>query len=96
MTSSLASRLGALPESRKKRILAALSLTEREQLEFLWPFWARPNQLAPIGDWSVWLILAGRGWGKVERAPSGSATKWRRGIVVASLYLVLRRPIAET
>ena len=25
---------------------------------------ARPSQLAPAGDWSVWLILAGRGWGK--------------------------------
>lgn len=26
--------------------------------------WARPNQLAPAGDWMVWLLLAARGWGK--------------------------------
>jgi len=25
---------------------------------------ARPNQITPDGDWRIWLILAGRGWGK--------------------------------
>ncbi len=25
---------------------------------------ARPEQLTPSGDWDLWLILAGRGWGK--------------------------------
>ena len=25
---------------------------------------ARPEQITPAGDWNVWLILAGRGWGK--------------------------------
>lgn len=27
---------------------------------------ARPDQLPPDGDWSVWLILSGRGWGKTR------------------------------
>lgn len=27
---------------------------------------ARPEQVAPLGDWSTWLILAGRGWGKTR------------------------------
>ena len=31
-----------------------------------WEFWARPNQLEPPGDWSVWLALAGRGFGKTR------------------------------
>jgi phage terminase large subunit-like protein len=31
-----------------------------------WAFWARPNQLAPPGDWTTWLILAGRGFGKTR------------------------------
>lgn len=32
------------------------------------PWWeiARPNQLPPPGDWYVWLLLAGRGWGKTR------------------------------
>lgn len=35
-------------------------------LEYDWTFWARPNQLAPEGDWRTWLALAGRGFGKTE------------------------------
>lgn len=31
-----------------------------------WRFWARPNQIAPPGEWLVWLALAGRGFGKTE------------------------------
>ena len=35
-------------------------------LEHDWSFWARPNQMAPAGDWRTWLALAGRGFGKTE------------------------------
>ncbi|MGE3770541.1 MAG: DNA-packaging protein [Bdellovibrionales bacterium] len=31
-----------------------------------WLATARPNQLTPDGDWAIWLILAGRGWGKTR------------------------------
>lgn len=31
-----------------------------------WRSLARPDQLSPVGDWRVWLILAGRGWGKTR------------------------------
>ena len=31
-----------------------------------WATIARPEQLPPPGDWHVWLILAGRGWGKTR------------------------------
>src|ERR1700730_6262924 len=31
-----------------------------------WPVHARPEQLPPPGDWSIWLILSGRGWGKTR------------------------------
>ena len=44
-------------------------LSDREALELFydWQTWARPNQLIPPGDlWTVWLILAGRGWGKTR------------------------------
>jgi phage terminase large subunit-like protein len=33
---------------------------------WVWEHWARPDQLPPMGDWSIWLILAGRGWGKTK------------------------------
>ena len=37
-----------------------------EELEN-WSFLARPNQLPPAGDdWFIWLLLAGRGFGKTR------------------------------
>lgn len=43
-------------------------MTEDEYaaLDYDWKFWARPNQIAPPGDWSTWLLLAGRGFGKTR------------------------------
>lgn len=41
-------------------------MEERAHLKYHWPFWARPDQLEPEGDWNTWLILAGRGWGKTR------------------------------
>ncbi|MEZ5708989.1 MAG: terminase family protein [Blastomonas sp.] len=40
-----------------------------------WLFAARPEQLAPDGDWRIWLILAGRGFGKTR-----AGAEWVRGI----------------
>jgi phage terminase large subunit-like protein len=37
-----------------------------EALAVSWPATARPNQLPPAGDWQVWLLLAGRGFGKTR------------------------------
>jgi predicted phage terminase large subunit-like protein len=54
-----------------------------DALETGWASIARPNQLPPSGDWRVWLLLAGRGFGKtrtgaewvIERAGSGQAKR---------------------
>lgn len=46
--------------------LVGATARELAALEHDWPTWARPEQLAPSGDWSTWLILAGRGWGKTR------------------------------
>ena len=35
-------------------------------LRYEWEVFARDNQLCPAGDWYVWLILAGRGYGKTR------------------------------
>ena len=49
-----------------RKELTALSESEIESrlLRLKWINMARPKQLTPLGDWSIWLILAGRGWGK--------------------------------
>lgn len=43
-----------------------MSPKDVRQLMWDWKFWARPNQLEPPGDWSVWMALAGRGFGKTR------------------------------
>jgi phage terminase large subunit-like protein len=58
--------LASLPEALRNSLVAALSPAEAEALLFDWQFWARPNQLPPEGEWRVWLLLAGRGFGKTR------------------------------
>lgn len=43
---------------------AALSEKQAEALRYQWGLWARDEQLWPLGDWTGWLIVTGRGWGK--------------------------------
>lgn len=43
-----------------------------------WPFWARQNQLAPLGNWMTWLVLAGRGFGKTR-----TGSEWVRDNVTS-------------
>lgn len=55
--------------------MAGLSDEEATNLLYDWEFWARPNQLPPETDWFIWLILAGRGFGKT-RAVNEQVRKW--------------------
>ncbi|MYD94571.1 MAG: DNA-packaging protein [Chloroflexi bacterium] len=69
------------------------SLTTREQaiLAYQWSEWARPSQLPPPGDWTTWMIMAGRGWGKTR-----TAAEWIRARIDAGearrIALVGRTP----
>lgn len=59
--------LSALPESDKSTFLATLTDDECEALLSDWRgFLARPEQIAPDGDWDIWIALAGRGFGKTR------------------------------
>src|SRR5690349_5369851 len=64
--SSVASSIASLPTSARDSFID--SLTEEELLHLIWdwPSWARDNQLPPPGDWTHWLVLAGRGFGKTR------------------------------
>ena len=44
------------PDEKKAALL--------RQLKYSWKLWARPAQLPPEGDWSIWMYLAGRASGK--------------------------------
>lgn len=55
-----------LPDDERALILQDLSEQEAHDVLFDWRFWARPEQLAPDGDWHIWLVMAGRGFGKTR------------------------------
>lgn len=57
-------------------------MEEEELIELLykWEYWARPNQIAPEGDWSFWLLLAGRGFGKTRTGAEWIKKKVDEGV----------------
>ena len=55
-----------LPKAQQAKILKSLNDQELEALEYDWLTWGRENQLPPPGDWRVWLLVAGRGFGKTR------------------------------
>ena len=63
---SPAQLLASLPENERNEELSKLDPKVQAALKWYWPFWARPDQLEPKGDWITWLILAGRGFGKTR------------------------------
>jgi phage terminase large subunit-like protein len=63
---SLAERIAALNEEGRRFVLAGLSAKERAGLRYVWPLWRRDKQAEPAGAWRVWLVLAGRGFGKTR------------------------------
>lgn len=66
MTASLAQRLGGLDAATRAAILDMLAPLDVRRLAYAWQFWSRPEQRAPAGEWSVWLVEAGRGFGKTR------------------------------
>jgi len=62
---AIASVAGLPPDERDLR-LAALGARGAFELCYTWRAWARPSQLPPAGAWRIWLLLAGRGFGKTR------------------------------
>ena len=63
---SLMERYARLPAGKRAALLGEMDAARRLRLMRHWRWTARPAQLAPPGDWTLWLILAGRGFGKTR------------------------------
>lgn len=74
---SLATRLADLDADERRTVLAELTEDERGALLYDWSFWGRPDQMYPPGEWLVWLLLAGRGFGKT-RVGAETVRMWTR------------------
>lgn len=49
-----------------EELMRRIPAEQHEAARYEWPLWARPKQLAPAWAWVVWLVLAGRGFGKTR------------------------------
>jgi phage terminase large subunit-like protein len=65
-------------------VIGELSERDANALLYDWEFWARPAQLAQLGDWVNWLILAGRGFGKT-RIGAEQVRRWTEEFPIVNL-----------
>jgi phage terminase large subunit-like protein len=59
-------RLAEFSPEDRAAVIKHLSPEEQARAGYFWPFWARPDQIEPAGDWRVWLLRSGRGAGKTR------------------------------
>jgi phage terminase large subunit-like protein len=86
--------LAALAPRERRRVLAAEAkacgitvAALKARYVHSWQFTARPKQLPPAGDWTFWLLMAGRGFGKTLSGAQWAAERgWegRRRIAVVA------------
>lgn len=79
---SPAERLALLPRDDQKAFISSLSEDDAAALLYDWRgFLARPNQIEPEGNWDIWLLLAGRGFGKTR-----TGAEWIKEQVATGKY----------
>lgn len=83
-----------LPQRVRRRMLVGMMDVRGKAADealHMWPLWARDSQIAPPGDWSVWLVMAGRGFGKTR-----TGAEWVRARIESGasgrIALVARTP----
>ena len=65
MAKSIMEQIALLPDDERAIILSGF---DADALMWDWSVWGRPEQQAPLGDWAIWMYLAGRGAGKTRAA----------------------------
>ena len=84
---AVVARLARLPTIHRDRVLRALSRGHRQELAARWNGYEHGGQSAPEGDWRVWMICAGRGFGKT-RAGAEWVSEFARTTPDARIALV--------
>lgn len=92
--------LASLNSKKRSQFLQTLTQPEARALWHDWRFWARDEQLPPPGNWRVWLLLAGRGFGKTRTINEWACERARaypgsRGAVVAATAADARDVLIE-
>lgn len=83
--------LAGLDREEMRLALRPLTEDERKVLAGDWPSWAHKGQLPDDDDWRIWVLLAGRGFGKT-RAGAEWISAFARTHPEASIALVGANP----
>lgn len=84
LVEEFAEALADLPEEAINEALMSLPTSVWARLLWCWQFWAREKQREPAGDWFIWLVLTGRGFGKTR-----AAAEWVRERVCSGAARVI-------
>ncbi len=94
--------LAMLPRTRADWVLGMLTTAQRRELHDRWEVWAHPGQHlgartragTAADDWRIWVILAGRGFGKtragaewVSQVARDMLARFRPGILCGAVIL---------
>ena len=79
MSESLMQKIAVMPKSQRQKVYQSFSEDEISQLLYTWEAWARPEQVEPTGDWTFWLVKAGRGFGKTRTGAEWIRKKVEQG-----------------
>ena len=76
--------------------MAGITDAEAGALIYDWRgFLARADQIAPAGDWDIWLALAGRGWGKTETGAQWVREQVEAGVMSIALVAETQKDLEE-
>ncbi|MBA7659348.1 hypothetical protein ES703_67325 [subsurface metagenome] len=85
MNISLITELAEKRQEVRNEYLKSLPDEKLLQLKYNWKYWARPEQLPPPGDWTFWLVNAGRGFGKSRTGAEWIIDQIRKGFTKIGL-----------
>ena len=80
-------RIGALSQEKVEDFGLALQLMRGDEVRSVaqhWPHWRLDGQRLPPGDWRVWVMLAGRGFGKTRAGAEWVLERVREGVNTAA------------
>jgi phage terminase large subunit-like protein len=66
-----------LPANTWQRVIRGIKPDDRDAALASWFAHGRPQQMPPAGDWHVWLLMAGRGFGKTR-----AGSEWARTVAL--------------
>ncbi|HYD36361.1 MAG TPA: terminase family protein [Allosphingosinicella sp.] len=87
----IVSALQELEPDEMRALLRHIPPAHVQALDEEWPAWAHDGQLPPHRDWRVWVLLAGRGFGKT-RAGAEWVSSFARASPGARIALVAATP----